>query len=100
MKLFAILRLFILILPCIFPQVGASSPTTAQRLEDASQCAIKCFSQFVDEPTFSTANKQRICYDSKLCNAVASCIHTACPIRDLFGRNFPRLALQGSGYSH
>lgn len=41
MKLFAILRLFTLILPCIFPQVGASSPTTAQRLEDASQCAVR-----------------------------------------------------------
>ncbi|CCT68096.1 related to integral membrane protein [Fusarium fujikuroi IMI 58289] len=100
MKLFAILRLFILILPSIFRQVGASSPTTAQRLEDASQCAIKCFSQFVDKPTFSTANKVRICDDHKLSNTVASCIHTACPIRDLFGRNFSRSALQGSGYSH
>ncbi|CZR43684.1 uncharacterized protein FPRO_07399 [Fusarium proliferatum ET1] len=84
MKLFAILRLFTLILPCLFPQVGASSPTTAQRLEDASQCAIECFSQFVDKPTFSTTNKERICDDHKLSNTVASCIHTACPIRDLF----------------
>ncbi|EWZ90780.1 hypothetical protein BFJ68_g9091 [Fusarium oxysporum] len=84
MKLFALLRLFILILPSIFQQVGASSPTTAQRLEDASQCAIKCFSQFVDKPTFSTANKERICHDHKLSNAVASSIRIACPIRDLF----------------
>ncbi|EWZ36558.1 hypothetical protein ACJA88_003578 [Fusarium oxysporum] len=58
MKLFAILRLFILILPSIFQQVSASSPTTAQRLEDASQCAPAVSAQHARYETYSVENPQ------------------------------------------
>ncbi|KAF5541423.1 integral membrane protein [Fusarium mexicanum] len=63
-------------------------PRLARALDVLISCnQIKCFSRFVDKPTFSTVNKERICHDHKLGNTVASCIHTSCPIRDLFGRN-------------
>ncbi|XEV04476.1 hypothetical protein FSHL1_009763 [Fusarium sambucinum] len=84
MKASTTLQLFILSILLSFNLVLATEPTTATNLEDAPECALKCFAQLVDEPTFSEGNKNILCHNAVISNEAAGCTLIQCSMRDLF----------------